>query len=326
VPLPAAALVANDTLGKSIRAAATLLCRSSWAQFVAITRGRRNLAPHLDALPHPAAHLLHHLGAHGAAVHVATPPWTLAQRDHTMARGSHQSATLHYAFLRDEMADMVAKGYWTVVPYRLVRNLPRLRLSPIGVIPQRDRRPRTIVDYSFWGVNDDTVRLGPQDALQFGRALRRLLRRIRFAPHRHGPVYMLKLDVADGYYRLWLRAHDVPVLGVAFPHLPGKEPLVALPLVLPMGWAESAAYFCAATETAADLANTRCAAGLDPPRHHLEALASTPPASPPDGRPVHVLPPLARPRPLSPPPTTAAPASGRPGTRRARTKPTPERV
>jgi hypothetical protein len=52
------------------------------------------------------------------------------------------------------MADMVEKGFWAVVPYTQVRHLPNLRLSPIGVVPQRDRRPRTIVDYTFSDVNE----------------------------------------------------------------------------------------------------------------------------------------------------------------------------
>ncbi len=209
-----------------------------------------------------------------------TAPWTLAHRDACMARGSHASAHAHAAFLRSEMADMVAKGYWTVLPYRLVRELHNLQLSPIGVVPQGDRRPRIIVDLTFNGVNETTACLAPPDAMQFGRTLRRLLQQLHYAPPQHGPVYMLKTDVADGYYRVWLRSPDVPLLAVAFPSLPGEEQLVAFQRVLPMGWTESAPYFCIATETIADLTNARCAAHWDPPRHHLETMAATHPPPP----------------------------------------------
>ena len=196
-----------------------------------------------------------------------------------MAYGSHASATQYYDFLRTEMADMARLGYWTVLPYRLVRLLlRRLRLSPAGVVPQCDRRPRTIIDYTTSNVNAETLRLSPKEAMQFGRALHRLLRQIRFAPPQHGPVYMLKVDLSDGFYRVWLRPSDAPVLGVAFPSLPDEEPLVAFPLVLPMGWCESPPYFCALTETIADLTNDRIAAHWDPPPHPLEDLASTQPA------------------------------------------------
>jgi len=100
-----------------------------------------------------------------------------------MLRGGHGSAKQYHQFLRDEMADMVRQGYWTVLPYRRVRTLlKRLRLSPPGVVPQRDRRPRTIVDYTFSNVNQDTAQLSPTAAMQFGKALHRLLHRIRFAP------------------------------------------------------------------------------------------------------------------------------------------------
>ena len=138
------------------------------------------------------------------------------------------------------MAEMARLGYWTVIPYRLIhRLLKRLRLSPAGVIPQRDCHHHTIIDYTFSGVNDETLRLSPKKAMQFGRALHRLLHHIRFAPAEHGPVYMLKVDLSDGFYRVWLRPSNVPVLGIPFPTLPNEEPLVAFPLVLPMGWCES---------------------------------------------------------------------------------------
>ena len=70
-----------------------------------------------------------------------------------MERGSHKSATEYREFLEEEMVDMVNKQYWVVLPYRQVRELENLRISPLGVVPQRDRRPRIIVNYSFSGLN-----------------------------------------------------------------------------------------------------------------------------------------------------------------------------
>ena len=63
---------------------------------------------------------------------------------------------------------------WLVLPYHVLRHLPNLRISPMGVVPQHERRPRPIVDYSFSGVNQDTIHLAPCEAMQFGRALERL--------------------------------------------------------------------------------------------------------------------------------------------------------
>ncbi len=93
--------------------------------------------------------------------------------------------------------------------------------------------------------------------MQFGRALDRIISMVVHADPRFGPVQFIKLDIADGFYRVWLRIEDIPKLAVTIPSLPGEAPLVALPLALPMGWTESPPAFCAVTETVADLANER---------------------------------------------------------------------
>ena len=59
------------------------------------------------------------------------------------------------------MADMIRKGYWVVLPYHLVRHLPNLRISPMGAVPQRERRPRIIMDYSFSNVNQEADKGAP---------------------------------------------------------------------------------------------------------------------------------------------------------------------
>jgi hypothetical protein len=155
----------------------------------------------------------------------------------------------------------------------------KLRISPIGVVPQRDRRPRTIVDYSFCDVNEDTAPWAPAKAMQFGRALHRILRMILEAHPRVGPVYISKVDIADGFYRVWLLPSDIPTLGVTLPTTNGEEPMIGFPLALPMGWVNSPPYFTAATETIADLANAAVATTTQFPSHRLEAISETDPDS-----------------------------------------------
>ena len=130
-----------------------------------------------------------------------------------------------------------------MLPAELVLALRDFHASPPGVIPQREQRLRTIVDYSFFSVNNDTVPLAPSDSVQFGHTLHRLLGRIIRANPRFGPVYLSKLDIADGFYRIWLLPRDVLKLGVLFPQLDGEPDLVAFPLTLPMGWINSPPYF-----------------------------------------------------------------------------------
>ena len=160
-----------------------------------------------------------------------------------------------------------------LLPHEEVKDLPGLRLSPLGVVPQRERRPRIIVDYSFYGINGDTVPLAPIEAMQFGKANERLWSKILHAHPRFGPVHMYKLDISDGFYRVHLTTSGVLKLGVCLPPFPGQPPLVAFPLVLPMGWTNSPPIFSAFTETIADLANCQSSANKRAPIHPLEPQA-----------------------------------------------------
>ena len=90
-----------------------------------------------------------------------------------------------------------------VLPYKTIRDNPHLRLSPAGIVPQRDRRDRLLIDYTWSGVEQETQRIAP-DSMQYGRALQRVLQKIYDADVKHGPVHMLKVDIADGLYRVWI--------------------------------------------------------------------------------------------------------------------------
>jgi hypothetical protein len=87
-------------------------------------------------------------------------------------RGPHKSAYKFQDFLRSKMVDMILCCQWIVLTYDLVKDLPpRLYLSPIGMVPQCDRRPQTIVDYTFYtfNVNAEICRLALEEAMRFGR-------------------------------------------------------------------------------------------------------------------------------------------------------------
>ena len=166
---------------------------------------------------------------------------------------------------------MLQKQQWTLLPAALVTELQQLRLSPLGVIPQHDRRPRTIADYTFFHVNQDTVPLGPPEAMQFGRSLRRLLTKILYADPRFGPVYLCKIDIADGFYRIWLLPCDIPKLGVLFPTNSGEPPLIGFPLTLPMGWVESPPLFLGR--------HRNCRRSGQPTFHYRPLSAAAPPGA-----------------------------------------------
>ena len=58
----------------------------------------------------------------------------------------------------------------------------------MGVVPQCERRPRLVVDYTFSNVNQETLQLAPPEAMQFGRALQRVVTNIVHADLQYGPA------------------------------------------------------------------------------------------------------------------------------------------
>jgi hypothetical protein len=194
-------------------------------------------------------------------------------------QGPHQSALRNVTFLRKEYVDIIHKGQWVFLPASLVLDEPNLRLSPLGVVPQCDRRPRTISDYTYFSVNEDIVPVTPAECMQFGRALWRILKHLKHSNPNMGPVYMSKIDISDGFYPIWVCSVDVPKLEVLFPSRPGDVPLVGFPLALPMGWKESPKIFTAATETVADLANNALQQNVLCGPHRLEPASKKAPTS-----------------------------------------------
>jgi hypothetical protein len=173
--------------------------------------------------PHRAVHLLNRLRVIGATVATKSAPWTLHQKLAALDRGSYQSAKHHVKFLCGEFVDMIEKGQWILLPAKLILNNRNLRLSPLGVVLQRERRPRTICDYCFFLVNEDIVELCPEESMQFGSALLHILQNIARSDPRLGPVYLSKFDISDGFYRITIRSEDVPKLAIMFTTEDGEE-------------------------------------------------------------------------------------------------------
>jgi hypothetical protein len=161
------------------------------------------------------------------------------------------------------------------MPYEDIRDHPSLRVSPLGVVPQRDRRPRIIVDYSLYDINKDTLKMAPEQSMQFGKAIERLMQSLTRANPKFGDNRLYKVDISDGFYRVPLALSSILKLGVALPTFPGMPPLIAFPLVLPMGWTESPPFFCAFTETICDLTNEALRKHQCFPSHHLEERAGS---------------------------------------------------
>jgi len=247
----------------------------SWEDFVTRFRGRSYLAPALEEVDHPAIPMLLEWRDHGVPVNTTSEPWTAKELDSYVERGCHRSATEHSEFLREEMSEFIENKFWTVLPYDKVKHIPALQLSPAAVKDERDRKPRLLCDHSWSPVNDTTSPHAPPEAMQFGGALHRVLRRVRHANPKFGPVYLSKHDIKDGFYRMFLKASDCPRLAIILPKYDGEPQLIAIPMSCTMGWTQSPPTFSVMSETLADATNRNFAAR---PRevlpHRLEEPAS----------------------------------------------------
>jgi hypothetical protein len=111
--------------------------------------------------------------------------------------------------------------------------------------------------------------------MQFGGALHRVLRHVRHANPKFGPVYLAKHDIKDGFYRMFLQASQCPRLAIILPRYADEPQLVAIPMSSTMGWTQSPPTFSTMSETIADLTNTGFSSnprGLLP--HRLDEAAA----------------------------------------------------
>ena len=146
-----------------------------WENFIKIRRRGGDISDLSNIERHPARRLLSHYKNRGVPIKLSTPAWDRSKLKAALARGAHQSCNSHLDFLSEEFVDVINKGQWVVLPAAMTMELEGIRFSPPGVVPQRDRRPRWICDYTWFGVNADTLPLAAKEAMQFGHALEQIL-------------------------------------------------------------------------------------------------------------------------------------------------------
>ena len=115
------------------------------------------------------------------------------------------------------MIAMWQKGQAVLLPASVAMQLPHIMISPPASIEQRGRRNRNLLDLTYHGVNADAVDLAPMRAMQFGKALERLIREIFYSDPRFGLPFLYKDDCSDCFFRLPLNADGIPKLGSILP-------------------------------------------------------------------------------------------------------------
>ena len=204
------------------------------------------------------------------------PPWLRKALDEAIYNGPHASACAPdmVSFIRGELRRRIQDGFSILLSAEDAVRLfgEQLKLSRRAAVPQAQRQPRLILNWSAPpeketpSVNDTTDREIAPESMQFRRALPRILQVIWEADPAEGPVRVSKLDVTDAYHRGTLKPSQVGAFAYIVPSLPDDDAiLICINLLLPMGWVDSPKFFCAFSETLTDVANALVDADLPVP-------------------------------------------------------------
>jgi hypothetical protein len=221
--------------------------------------------------------------------------WTREAIDLAVKRGPHPTARSDDAvnLVHEDLKYQVDAGfteimYWDDIKDRLPANF---KVSPVAVIPQTGRRGRIILDLSFpvrqppnqqdakrrkmggvvWpSVNETTTPLAPPGPVhEIGKVLPRLFHFMAETPEDQ-EIRLSKVDLSDGFWRLVVKPEQKWNFCYVMPDPPGSRVRIVVPSALQMGWAESPAYFCAATETGRDIVDMLLREKVQLPEHPLE--------------------------------------------------------
>jgi hypothetical protein len=223
-------------------------------------------------------------------------PWAWDTVVAAVHKGAHKSATSDesIALIAEDVNYQVQAGYAEIVSWEelCILRPKNLKVSPLAVVPQRDRRGRMILDLSFAvrrepksrgrkrprseehilqaSVNDTTVRLAPEGPVkELGNVLPRILDFMASVPPEEH-IHFSKMDLADGYWRMVVEPEARWNFAYVMPSARGEPIRLVIPRALQMGWNESPAYFCATTETTRDVAQSWIDHNADLAEHPME--------------------------------------------------------
>ena len=201
------------------------------------------------------------------------PDWSEEVLQAALDLGPHPSALLpeNVGLVWEDATYQSDAGFVRIVSQStLLASLwTRLKLSRVAVVPQENRRGRTILDLSAGvelaakrmggsrkkrkrrhpSVNETTTPAedqGPVKAL--GSALPSILR-FMYETDPEWQINWNKIDLSDGFWRMVVEAGEEYNFAYQLPRRPGDmETYYVIPAALQMGWKNSPALFCLATE------------------------------------------------------------------------------
>jgi hypothetical protein len=228
---------------------------------------RNLMCPTGRALNHPASKVLCEWATFGCPTRTGRN-WSKEEIWEAVERGPHRSATSPAALdhFANEIKEKVRTRQARLVPWDDIKDDPpqQLKISPIAAIPHKSKAFRSILDLSFRlrlknggvlaAVNDTTVKSAPKGAInQLGECLSRIIHAFAEADE-EAKIFMAKWDIKDGFWRMDCREGEEWNFAYVLPQPEGAPTMLVVPTSLQMGWVESPPYFCAATETARDIA------------------------------------------------------------------------
>ena len=240
-----------------------------------LSEHRGGMCPSGLALHHPAAPLLKEWATYGCPTQTGRP-WTTAEMQEAIDRGPHRSALSKEAIahFKAEVDEKVMSGQAKLVSWDAIKANPpeNLKISPIAAIPHKSKQFRSILDLSFHlrlkqggvlpSVNSTTVKTAPKGAIdQLGHSLSRIIHAFAETDD-DAVIFMAKWDIKDGFWRLDAGEGAEYNFSYVMPQPPGSPTMLVVPTSLQMGWVESPPYFCAASETARDIAGDYCDTGI----------------------------------------------------------------
>jgi hypothetical protein len=134
----------------------------------------------------------------------------------------------------------------------------------VAAIPHKLRTFFLILDLSFKlrlalgkviaSVTDTIEKWAPRDAIdQLGHSLKWIIHAFAEA-NNDAKILMAKCNIQDGFWRLNCHQGEEWNFAYVLPQEEGKPMKLVVPTLLQMGWVESPPYFCAASETAHNVA------------------------------------------------------------------------
>ena len=227
------------------------------------------MRPKGKALKHPAAAELLQYATEGCPVDCG-PNWSKERIVAAIAMGPSKSAQHPEAaaVCREEALEKVKEGHCRLIDWDDIKDNPppNLKISPIAAIPHKSRAYRMILNLAYQiklnttklnSVNETTNKLlAPQHAMfELGNVIPRLIWSMAHAPDNGVPLLFTKIDLKDGYWRMVVNEDNAWNFAYVLPKLkPTDKTQLVIPDALQMGWSESPAFFCAATETGRDIA------------------------------------------------------------------------